>query len=93
MLSEVLRNATRRNPEEQARLTTILATGTGLDRWSQRAKSIFVGAWAMPTKDRTARDASGRLRAIDPQETLAAKFCCDAQHRRIQRCGSMSSLA
>jgi CRP-like cAMP-binding protein len=29
----------------------------------------------------------------DPQETLTAKFCCDAQHRRIQRCGSMSSLA
>jgi hypothetical protein len=21
--------------------------------------------------------------SIDPQETLTAKFCCDAQHRRI----------
>src|SRR5512132_1794764 len=29
----------------------------------------------------------------DPQETLTAKFCCDAQHRHIQQCGSMSFLA
>jgi hypothetical protein len=25
---------------------------------------------------------------IDPQETLTAKFCCSAQRRHIQRCGS-----
>src|SRR5262245_61981133 len=29
--------------------------------------------------------------AIDPQETLPAKFCCDAQQARRPECGSLSS--